>query len=120
MKQMKAHPAWQAACMGCAPQAEETLEMRQRSHYQPLTYDIRLPDEMQADALWLLEESRRVINATLVALWPYLDDFIEEDTGPAWQQVGQFISSPFPHGDRQWRCESETAGCIMRALSAVY
>jgi putative transposase len=89
--------------------------MRAGRHYQPLTYDIRLPDELQADALRLLEESRRVINAALVALWPYLDDFMQEYAGPAWQQVGQFISSPFPHGDRQWRCESETAGRIMRA-----
>jgi putative transposase len=89
--------------------------MRAGRHYQPLNYAIRLPDEAQGDALRLLETSRRVINAALIALWPYLDDFMDEHPGPAWKQVGSLIDSPEPHGDRQWRCESETAGRIMRA-----
>ncbi len=89
--------------------------MRAGRHYQPLSYDLRLPDEAQADALRLLDASRLVVNAALVQLWPYLDDFMTEHTGPAWKQVGEFIGSPQPHGDRQWRCESETAGRILRA-----
>src|SRR5260221_14506849 len=88
--------------------------MRTGRHYQPLSYDLRLPDEAQADALRLLDASRLVVNAALVQLWPYLDDFMTEHTGPAWKQVGEFIGSPQPHGDRQWRCESETAGRILR------
>jgi transposase len=89
--------------------------MRAGRHYQPLSYDIRLPDEAQADALRLLEASRVVVNEALIRLWPYLDDFMREHAGPAWKHVGEFIGSPQPHGDRQWRCESETAGRIMRA-----
>ncbi len=89
--------------------------MRAGRYYQPLSYDIRLPDEVQADALRLLDASRAVVNAALVQLWPSLDAFMEDHAGPAWKQVGEFIRSPDPHGDRQWRCESETAGRIMRA-----
>jgi putative transposase len=88
--------------------------MRAGRHYQPLSYDIRLPDEAQADALRLLDASRSLVNAVLVQLWPYLDDFMDDYAGPAWKQVGACIGSPEPHGDRQWRCESETAGRIMR------
>ena len=89
--------------------------MRAGRNFQPLSYDLRLPDEAQAGALRLLDASRAVVNAALVQLWPYLDGFKAEQQGPAWKQVGAFIGSPQPHGDRQWRCESETAGRIMRA-----
>lgn len=80
-----------------------------------LNYDLRLPDEAQADALRLLDASRAVVNTTLAQLWPSLDVFAAERTGQAWKQVGQQMGSPDPHGDRQWRCESETAGRILRA-----
>jgi putative transposase len=82
---------------------------------QPLSYDMRLPDEAQADALRLLDASRAVVNALLVALWPRLDEFLGERDGPAWKQVVTMTPSPDPHGDRQFRCESETAGRILRA-----
>ena len=75
-----------------------------------LSYDLRLPDEAQSDALRLLDTSRAVVNATLTQLWPSLDVFAAERTGQAWKQVSQQMGSPDPHGDRQWRCESETAG----------
>jgi putative transposase len=81
---------------------------------QPLSYDIRLPDEAQAEALRLLDASRQVVNAALFALWPQLDDFMSEHTGPAWKQVVTMMESPTPHGDRQWRCEAETVGRLMR------
>ncbi len=84
-----------------------------RTH-QPLTYDVRLPDEAQADALRLLDASREVVNAALAILWPYLDEFGSERAGPAWKQVGKYIRSPLPHGDRQWRCESEVVGRLLR------
>ncbi len=88
--------------------------MRAGRHYQPLSYDLRLPDEAQADALQLLDASRAVVNAALVQLWPFLDEFMAERAGPAWKHVVELIGSPDPHGDRQWRCEAETAGRIMR------
>lgn len=89
--------------------------MRAGRDYQPLSYDLRLPDSAQADALRLLDASRAVVNTALVQLWPYLDDFMAERAGPAWKHVVELIGSPDPHGDRQWRCEAETAGRIMRA-----
>ncbi|WP_165423890.1 zinc ribbon domain-containing protein [Ktedonosporobacter rubrisoli] len=88
--------------------------MRTNRTHQPLTYDVRLPDEAQADALRLLDASKMVVNKALIILWPFLDDFGSERTGPAWKQVGKCIGSPLPHGDRQWRCESEVVGRLLR------
>ncbi len=82
--------------------------------HQPLTYDVRLPDEAQADALRLLDESRVVINQALTILWPFLDEFGTDRVGPAWKQVGKYMGSPQYHGDRQWRCESEVVGRLLR------
>src|SRR5215472_7376912 len=92
--------------------------MRFGQHVQPLSYDLRLPDAAQADALRLLEASRTVVNALLLALWPHLDAFGEEQRGPAWKQVLALTTSPDPHGSRQFRCEAETAGRILRAQAS--
>ncbi len=89
--------------------------MRTGHTHQPLTYDVRLPDEAQADALRLLDASRSVVNIALTLLWPHLDDFQADRVGPAWKQVGKYMGSPQYHGDRQWRCESEVVGRILRA-----
>lgn len=89
--------------------------MRAGPNFQPLSYDVRLPDEAQADALRLLDASRAVVNALLARLWSRLDEFMGERSGPAWKQVIAMTGSPDPHGDRQFRCESETAERIMRA-----
>ena len=88
--------------------------MRTNRPHQPLTYDVRLPDEAQADVLRLLDTSRAVVNQALEILWPSLDEFGRELAGPAWKQVGKSIGSPSPHGDRQWRCESEVVGRLLR------
>src|SRR5215467_13386267 len=85
---------------------------------QPLSYALRLPDEAQAAALRLLDGSRAVINATLAALWDRLDDFGERETKYAYKQVTAMIDSPAFHGDRQWRCEAEQAGRILRGQAA--
>jgi len=92
--------------------------MRARRVGQVLSYSLRLPDEAQADALRLLDVSRAVVNQTLTELWSHLDAFAAARIGPAWKQVGQYTGSPDPHGDRQWRCESETAGRILRAQAS--
>src|SRR5438105_9099793 len=92
--------------------------MRTSRPHKPLTYNVRLPNEAQADALRLLDASRAVVNEALTLLWPFLDDFGSERGGPAWKQVGKYTGSPQYHGDRQWRCESETVGRILRAQAA--
>ena len=89
--------------------------MRTGRALQPLSYDLRLPDEAQGDALRLLDASRAVVNTVLETLWPFLDEFLTDRASPAWKQVVALVGSPAPHGDRQWRCEAETAGRIMRA-----
>ncbi len=88
--------------------------MRTSRTHQPLTYDVRLPNEAQADALRLLDASRAVINQALTLLWPSLDEFGSERDFPAWKQVGKYMGSPQYHGDRQWRCESEVVGRLLR------
>jgi putative transposase len=85
---------------------------------QPLSYDLRLPDEAQAHALRLLDASREVVNAALLALWPQLDEFLTEREQPAWKQVAALMDSPDPHGNRQWRCEAETIGRILRGQAS--
>jgi len=50
---------------------------------QPLSYDMRLPDEVQADAMRLLSASHVVVNALLTGLWPRLDEFPGPTRGPA-------------------------------------
>ena len=59
--------------------------MRAVRDQQPLSYDVRLPDEAQTDTLRLLDVSRQVVNAALVLLWPHLDAFMQECRGPAWK-----------------------------------
>ena len=82
---------------------------------QALSYPIRLPDVMQAAALRLLDASRTAINTMLVTLWPHLDAFATERTGPAWKQVEARLLERPGHGSRQERCEMEQAGRILRA-----
>ena len=55
--------------------------MRAGRDQQPLSYDVRLPDEAQTDALRLLDVSRQVVNAALVLLWPHLNAFMQERRG---------------------------------------
>lgn len=88
--------------------------MRASRARQPLTYDVRLPDSAQADALRLLDATRLVCNQALELLWPFLDEFGTKTTGPAWKHVGRYMGSPDFHGDRQWRCESEVVGRLLR------
>src|SRR5215470_18673000 len=92
--------------------------MRADRNLQPLSYALRLPDAVQAAALRLLDVSREVINATVVTLWDQLDTFGERESKYAYKQVTALIGSPAPHGDRQWRCEAEAAGRILRGQAA--
>ncbi len=88
--------------------------MRDSRDQQSLSYPLRLPDEAQADALRLLDISRQVINAVITSLWDRLDDFGTRTNKYAYKQVEEMTHSPHPHGDRQWRCEAEQAGRILR------
>jgi hypothetical protein len=88
--------------------------MRRGSATQSLSYPLRLPYEAQADALRLLDVSREVIDAVITSLWDRLDEFGIRDAKYAYKQVEEMIRSPQPHGHRQWRCEAEQAGRILR------
>ena len=79
--------------------------MRTGRDQQPLSYDVRLPDEAQADTLRLLDVTRQVVNAALVLLWPHLDEFMQERSGDGWThhactgraQTGLSNDSAHPH-----------------------
>ncbi len=88
--------------------------MRTGRDQQSLSYPLRLPDEIQAEALRLLDVSREVINLTVTALWDRLDEFTTRTNTYAYKQVEEMIAPPLAHGHRQWRCEAEQAGRILR------
>ena len=65
---------------------------------QMLSFPIRLPDGMQAEALRLLDASRPAINDIIEDLWPTLEEFAGERTGVAWKQVEQHLVARSGHG----------------------
>ncbi|GHO74001.1 hypothetical protein KSD_17720 [Ktedonobacter sp. SOSP1-85] len=83
-----------------------------------LSFPIRVPDGMQAQALRLLDASRLAINQIITTLWPQLDAFAGERAGPAWKQVERHLLTRSGHGSRQERCEMEQAGRILRAQAS--
>ena len=88
--------------------------MRRTGLTQKLCYSLRLPDEAQTDALLLLKVSGEVMNTTITRLWDRLDEFGERQSKYAYKQVEEMIEPPAPHGHRQWRCEAEQVGRILR------
>ncbi|WP_242527373.1 hypothetical protein [Ktedonosporobacter rubrisoli] len=85
---------------------------------QMLSFPIRLPESMQAGALRLLDVSRSSINQIIRDLWPQLEVFASDRTGPAWKQVERHLITRSGHGSRQERCEMEQAGRLLRAQAS--
>src|SRR5260370_19740807 len=85
---------------------------------QPLPLLIRLPEVMQAEAFRLLDDSRIAINQIVEEMWPQLDLFASDRTGPAWKQVERHLFTRSGHGNRQERCEMEQAGRMLRAQAS--
>jgi putative transposase len=85
---------------------------------QTLSFPIRLPEAMQAEALRLLDASREAINQLLVDLWPHLDRFVSDRTGPGWKHVEKHLLTRSGHGNRQERNEMEQAGRMLRAQAS--
>src|SRR5215831_4194425 len=67
---------------------------------QPVSFPIRLPDALQEEAQRLLGASRAATSELLVELWPALDRFAAERTGPAWKQVERYAARRSGHGRR--------------------
>ncbi len=88
--------------------------MRASRDQQSLSYPLRLPDTIQAKALRLLDASRQVINLVMTRLWDRLDEFATRTNRYAYKQVEEMMAAPLAHGHRQWRCEAEQAGRILR------
>ena len=85
---------------------------------QTLSFPIRLPDALQAPAFRLIDASRFAINTMITQLWPQLDCFASERTGPAWKHVERYLVRRSGHGNRQERCEMEQVGRILRAQAS--
>jgi hypothetical protein len=66
-------------------------EMGKAATTQALSYPLRLPDEVQADALRLLDCSRDVINTVITTLWDRLDEFGTRSNVYAYKQVEEMI-----------------------------
>src|SRR5207247_8905706 len=95
-------------------QAQGAVKVSTACSQQSLNYPLRLPDEAQPDALRLLDVSREVINTLIASLWDRLDEFVTRTNAYAYKQVEEMIAPPVVHGHRQWRCEAEQAGRILR------
>src|SRR5690242_15179006 len=115
-------PSWAEASLwgtsgvsGLRPQPILAVQESGSVNTQPVSFPIRLPDALQAEALRLLDASRGAINQLLLELWPQLDRFAAERTGPAWKQVERYETRRSGHGNRQERGEMEQAGRILRA-----
>src|SRR5258708_19771580 len=102
-------PPWSSARSRCLPNRSRNM-----AKPQTLSFPIRLPDALQAEALRLLDASRLAINEILVDLWPQLDQFAGDRSGPAWKQVERHLLKRSGHGSRQERCEMEQVGRILR------
>jgi hypothetical protein len=89
-------------------------EMGKAATTQALSYPLRLPDEVQADALRLLDVARTMINVTVTELWDRLDEFGTRTNTYAYKQVEKMIEPKASHGHRLWRCEAEQAGRMLR------
>ncbi len=50
----------------------------------------------------------------ITSLWPRLDEFGARITRYAYKQVEEMMVPQVSHGHRQWRCEAEQAGRILR------
>src|SRR5260370_934000 len=94
---------------------EKEMSMSKKSTTQSLSYPLRLPEDAQGDALRLLDVSRDVTNQIITTLRPHLDEFIERPNQYAYKHIEAMIESPAPHGSRQFRCEAEQAGRILRS-----
>jgi putative transposase len=88
--------------------------VRASGDQQSLSYPLRLPDTVQAEALRLLDASRQVINLVVTTLWDRLDEFATRTNRYAYKQVEEIMAAPLAHGHRQWRCEAEQAGRMLR------
>lgn len=82
---------------------------------QSLSYPLRLPDDAQVEALRLLDVSREAINLLITRLWPRLDEFLVRSNKYAYKQIEALMVSSQTHGSRQFRCEAEQAGRVLRA-----
>jgi len=81
----------------------------------PLSYPLRLPDEVQAPALALLEVTLPYQQQVLNELWPRLDEIGQVEGKHIWKALESWLPRPDEVPSRVWRCVLERAGRTLRA-----
>ena len=81
----------------------------------PLSYPLRLPDEMQSPAADLLTFSLLYIQQVVDQLWPRLDEIGQIAGDHIWKHLEGWLPRPDDLPSRLWRCILEGAGRTLRA-----
>ncbi len=82
---------------------------------RPLSYPLRLPDELQAPALDLLAFSLPHEQQVIDALWPCLDEIGQVNGKYIWKSLEGRLPRPEGVPSRPWRCVLEGGGRVLRA-----
>lgn len=81
----------------------------------PLSYPLRLPDELQAQGVELLTFTLPQMHEVVDALWPHLDKIGQINGRHIWKTLEGWLPRPVEVPSRVWRCILEGAGRILRA-----
>ena len=82
---------------------------------RPLSYPLRLPDELQAPAVALLTFALPHEQQVIDTLWRRLDEIDQIDGKHIWKRLESRLSRPEGIPSRPWRCILEGAGRTLRA-----
>lgn len=82
---------------------------------RPLSYPLRLPDELQASAVALLTFALPHEQHVIDALWPRLDEIGQIDGKHIWKPLERVLPRPEGIPSRPWRCILERGGRTLRA-----
>ena len=80
----------------------------------PLSYSLRLPDELQAPAMELLTFSLLHTQRVIDALWPRLDEIRQINGKHIWKPLEGWLPRPSGIPSRPWRCILEGGGRMLR------
>lgn len=89
--------------------------MAKKSTRRPLSYPLRLPDELQAPAQALLAFSLPAMQTVVDTLWSQLPQIGQIKGKHIWKPLETQLPRPTEVPSRLWRCILEGAGRVLRA-----
>lgn len=89
--------------------------MPKKSARRPLSYPLRLPDELQAPGQALLAFSLPAMQSVVDNLWGQLPQIAQIEGKHIWKPLEAQLSRPANVPSRLWRCILEGAGRTLRA-----